>query len=156
MSLDIDALISNAKKEQAEAGPEELHVLLGGEVVVIRLWPLSGPDWRALFAKHPPRTMIVDEKPKTLTADVPFGCNIDSLVRDYPRVALVKGDEEQELDKRTWRRILDVLPADGISGVAATAIWLNVAEPAHRHMEAQGKAARAGEQTKPASPDSSE
>ena len=156
LTIDLEALIASAKAAHESAAPEHVEVLLGDELVTVRLWPLAPSEWRVLHTGHPPRTVVVDGETQTSPADVAYGCDIDAVTRAYPRVALVKGDDEHALDAGTWARIVDVLPLGGLQGVMATIAYMNIAEPAQRFVEALGKAARAGEPMRPASPDSSE
>lgn len=148
MGIDIDALISGAKRKFDEAEPEDLTIDLGGEPVAVRLWPVSGAVWRELTLANPARTEQDDEgKTVVVQADRAFGYNADALTYGYPRVSLVKDDETQELDRETWGRILGVMDGLSVESVTATIWALNVQAPMMR-MVAAGKAFRAAEQTK--------
>ena len=155
MAIDINALIIGAKQAIMEAEPEDVEVLLGEEIVRVRLWPMPGDEWRALAAQHSPRFEVVDGERVHVTADAGHGFNVDTLVPAYPRVALVQGDEEQALDADTWGRIVAVLQSDALAGVAAVIAFMNIARPAQRTVAALGKAWRGGNGTKPGSPASS-
>lgn len=145
---DIEALIAGAKKAIEQVEPEDVKVLMGEELVTVRLWPLSGQEYRALVADHPARVVEEDGQKTVRQGDRPYGCNIDSLTRAYPRVALVQDGEETELSPELWGRILDVMPSDGIEGVMATISFMNVAIPAQRTVAALGKASAGARQTK--------
>ena len=156
LAIDLESLIAAARAEFDEAEPQDVDVLLGAELVKVRLWPLAPQAWRVLYADNPVRVKVVDGERVERPSDVPYGCDIDTVVREYPRVALVQSDDVKELDRETWKRIVDVLPLDGLQGVMATIAYMNIAEPAQRLVEALGKAVLGEGQTKPASPDSSE
>lgn len=130
MAIDVAALIAAQKQELDSVKPLDQEVLLGGEKVTVRLWPLSGKIWRDLCAKHPNRP------------DSPFdqalGYDLDSLLWDYPKVYLVDGDEVTDVAE-SWADICAVLSGPDLKNLAY-AIWgMNEYDPAQK-LAAAGKA----------------
>lgn len=143
MSIDVDALIAGAKAAFQRVDPVTQDVELGDEIVGVRVWPLSGSEWRDLVVKHPPRPDAVRDRN--------MGYNLDSVSRVYPRVALVVDDVEQQIGER-WADIWDVLSAPDQENVAL-AIWgLNEFDPRKR---VEGKALKGGRKKKRSSPENS-
>ena len=140
LTVDVDELIASAKAAQDQAVPEDVEVLFGEQLTKVRLWPLTRQAWRELVDKHAARFDLVDGRRVVSQSDVAYGFNTATLPEAYPRVAIVQGDEEQKLDKATWKRLLQVMPEDGYAGVLAVIVFMNVGAPAQRTMEALGKA----------------
>jgi hypothetical protein len=148
LSKTIDELIAGAKQQIEQVEPEDVKVLMGEDLVTVRIWPLTGQAYRALVADHPARLVEVDGQKVVGPGDKPYECNIDSLTRAYPRVALVQDDEETDLTAELWGRILDVLSPAALEGVMATIAYVNVAVPAQNLISALGKASAGGKRTK--------
>lgn len=147
LTIDVEALISSAKKAFEQAEPDDIRILMGEEEVTVRIWPVTGQEWRRLTATYPARIgEDADGASAVIQADRAFSYNVDALTREYPRVALVDDGTEKNLDTKLWGRILDVLDGPAFEGVAAVIFYLNVVMPAKRQAAA-GKARR-GEQAK--------
>jgi len=152
--LDVDALIAKGRAQLDTVQPVTQDVLLGDEVVGVRFWPLSGPDWRLLTAKHPARAEV--------TYDLRLGYDLDAVLADYPRVFLVQGDEVVNLvsvgeDGKQVSRfpdIVKVLSGPDIRNLAMAVWGLNDYDPGKRLVEA-GKALKGGRRKKRSSPGSS-
>lgn len=154
MGIDVSALVSKAREQFDQVEPVEQDLLIGGELVKARVYPVTGQEWRALVVAHPPRTEVVEERTVVTPADRPFGFNADALLPDYPRVALVDGDEEAELSVAEWADIVSVLAEPSLEA-ARLAVWgVNVYEPSKAFADA-GKASAGGQKRKRRSPASS-
>jgi len=139
-AVNVDELIAKARAELETVEPVDLDVLLGKTLVKVRLWPLTGGEWRALTAVHPPRERSV--------FDQNLGYNLDSVVRDYPKVFLVDGDEvvnvaveddPENPGHRKWHDVYDVLDGPDMKNLASAVWGLNEFEHQKR-VAAAGKA----------------
>jgi len=139
--MDLDALIAEQKQAIESVEPVEQNVLLGDTLVTVLLYPMAGHEWRSLKAVHPPRPgSALDDR---------IGCNIDAVVRAYPRVAIRDGDSTADVSKvispagaparRKWDDILDVVSAPNLEFLALAAWGLNQEDPEQRILTA-GKA----------------
>lgn len=154
MTIDVQALVAKAREQIEQVEPTKQEILLAGQLVTMHIRPLSGQEWRALVVQHPPRVEEVDDKKVVIAADRPYGFNIDSLVPEYPRLAIADGDNEIELSQDEWREIVAVL-ADPSLEAMRLAIWgLNVYEPA-MEIQGAGKASKGEPKKKRRSPESS-
>lgn len=151
MALDVSALVSKAREEFDKVEPVEQDLLIGGELVKARFYPVTGQEWRALVVAHPPRTEVEDGRTVVTPADRPFGFNADSLLPEYPRVALVDGDEEVELSTAEWAEIVSVLAEPSLEAARMTVWGVNVYQPAKAFSDA-GKASAGGRKRKRRSP----
>lgn len=146
--MDLDALIAKGRAELDKVEPVDTPVLLGGQPVRVRFWPLAGGEWRALTTVHPPRERSV--------YDQNLGYNLDAVVRDYPKVYLVDGDEVVNVTERTegkpghrkWHDVYDVLSGPDMKTLATTVWGLNEYEHQKR-AAAAGKASAGGRKKKP-------
>lgn len=130
MALDVQALIAAQKQKLDTVEPVTESVVLGDELVGVRFWPISGAAWRDLTARHPERA---DSQ-----FDVALGYDLDGVLREYPRVYLVKGDEVQDVAD-SWADICGVLSAPELKKLAYVVWGLNEYDPAQR-LAAAGKA----------------
>ncbi len=120
--MDIDALISKAKKQIETAEPVEQEVLLGDKIVTVRIRPLDGQAWTALTAQYPPRPRV----PK----DHELGYDVHAVLKNFPSVELVDGDEVDDLirtddDGNTyskWPDVVGVLGGPDIKNLTI-ALW---------------------------------
>lgn len=137
--MDIDALIANARAVLDKVGSVDQEVLLGDVPVTVRFWPLQGVAWRELTAQHPARARSV--------FDQNLGYNLDAVVRDYPKVYLVDGDDVTDVAGEKWHSILDVLSGPDLRDLAAAVWGLNEFEHQKR-VAAAGKARAGGRKKK--------
>ena len=148
--MDIASLVAKARQQFEEAKPAEQGILLGGEVVVARIWPLEGADWRALKAKHPPR--IKDGE--MLASDAAYGFNLDGVVASYPRLVLIQDGAEVPIEAEQWAEVCTVLSGPDLDALAMLVWGKNEYEPQQRLLAA-GKALSGERAKKPASPENS-
>lgn len=141
--MDVNALVAKAREKFDTVEAVTQEVLLGDEVVGVRVWPISGPDWRELTAKHPAR--------KDAQFDLNLGYNLDAVVRNYPRVYLVQGDDVQHVEGDEWGSVLDALSGPDLKNIALAVWGQNEFEPQKRLVEA-GKALKGGPRKKRSSP----
>lgn len=135
--MDIKALVAKARQDMDAVQAVDQDVVLGGELVTVRLWPLSGPGWRDLCAKHPNRA--------DSSFDQALGYNLTAVLADYPRVYLVDGDEVVDA-REDWADICAVLSGPDLKNLEFAVWGLNEYDPAQR-LAAAGKAS-AGSQKK--------
>lgn len=154
MGIDVSALVSNAREQFNKVEPVEQDLLIGGELVKARFYPVTGQEWRALVVAHPPRVEVEDGRTVVTPADRPFGFNADALLPNYPRVVLVDGDEETELSVSEWADVVSVLAEPSLEAARMTVWGVNVYQPAKAFTDA-GKASTGGRQKKRRSPASS-
>ena len=140
--MDIDALIAAQKATLDKVQPVDQDVMLGDDIVTVRVWPLSGVAWRDLTAKHPWR--------EGSEFDQQLGYNLDGVVRDYPKVYLVADGDPVNVTDR-WPEIVDVLTGVDIKNLGFAVWGLNEFDPANRMVSA-GKASKGGRAKKPSSP----
>lgn len=88
--IDIDELIEKADAAFDATEPVTQDVLLGDKVVGVRFWPIRGTEWRDLCAAHPP----------IAKAHANYGFNPDAVVLAYPKLAIVDGDDVDNLIRR--------------------------------------------------------
>lgn len=142
MGIDLDALIAKAAALVEEAEPELVPVVLAGRQVGVRFFPMSGADWRELAVRHPPRTDVIQ--------DMNLGYNVDSLVAAYPNVALVDGEDVDDMirdGESRWPSVWAVLTATGRKDVAV-AIWAAHERTPERLVEEAGKASPSSQKKK--------
>lgn len=118
--MDVQALIAKQKQTLDTVKPVDQEVLLAGEVVTVRFWPLAGNAWRDLCAKHPNR----DES----QFDKALGYNLTAVVADYPRVFLVDGDDVQDVADQ-WADICAVLSGPDLKNLEYAVWGINEYEP---------------------------
>ena len=118
--MDVQALIAKQKQTLDTVKPVDQEVLFAGEVVTVRFWPLAGPAWRDLCAKHPNR----DES----QFDQALGYNLTAVVADYPRVFLVDGDDVQDVAAE-WADICAVLSGPDLKNLEYAVWGINEYEP---------------------------
>ena len=139
MSIDLDSLIAEAREMINNAEPELVPVTLARRQVGVRFLPMAGSAWRDLTLLHPPRPEV--------RQDLNLGYNVDAVVAAYPDVALVDGDEVDDMIREDaegnpisrWPAIWAALTATGRKDVA-TAIWHAHEQAPERLVEAAGKA----------------
>jgi len=154
MGIDVSALVSKAREQFEQVEPVEQELLIGGDLVKTRFYPVTGQEWRALVVAHPPRTEVVEGRTVVTPADRPFGFNADALLVDYPRVSLVDGDEETTMTASEWADVVSVLAEPSLEA-ARLAVWgMNVYTPSRQFADA-GKASAGGRKKKRRSPASS-
>src|SRR3546814_5725146 len=103
MNMDLDAVIVKARAQLDTVEPVTQEVLLGDAVIGVRVWPISGAAWRELAAQHPARDGVVQ--------DLNLGYNLDGMIREYPRVYIVDGDDVQHVEGEKWAQVIEVLSA---------------------------------------------
>lgn len=147
--MDLDALIAKGRAVLDKAEPVDQEVLLGDEIVTVRFRPLTGGEWRALTAVHPPRPQSV--------MDQNMGYDLDAVVRAYPKVALIDGDnavdvvvpvDPEEPGHLRWHDICDVLSGPDLKNLGYAVWGLNEYEHQKRLARA-GKASAGGRKKKP-------
>lgn len=143
--VDIDALIAKARESFDTVEPVDQAVELGGELVTIRLWPLTGTEWRGLTAKHPPREGVV--------FDQNVGYNLPAVLAEYPKVYAVQGDDVVNVTDK-WAGIVEVLSAPDLRNLESAVWGLNEFDPQKR-LAAAGKVSAGGRKRKRSSPASS-
>lgn len=143
--VDVDALIKKARDHFDTVKPVDQDVMFGDEKVTVRLWPVPGPAWRDLTAKHPWR--------EGSTFDQALGYDLDGVLREYPRVYLVAGDEVTDVADR-WADLCEALSGPDLKNLAFAVWGLNDYDPAQR-LAAAGKASKAGSRKKRGSPSTS-
>ena len=122
MSIDLDALLAEASELIQEAEPELVPVTLARRQVGVRFVPMAGRDWQDLTLLHPPRAEV--------RRDLNVGYNVDAVVSAYPHVALVSGDEVDDMQRvdaegkrySKWPDVYASLTSTGRKDVAS-AIW---------------------------------
>lgn len=140
--MDVDALIAKARAHFDSVEPVTQDVAFGDDIVGVRLWPMTGPDWRDLIVKYPPREGVV--------LDTTAGYNVDAVTAVYPKVYLVQGDDVTNVADR-WPQICPQLSGPDLKNLA-TAIWgLNEYQPQKRLVDA-GKASKGEKRKKRSSP----
>lgn len=113
---DLDALIAKQRARIAEPDSDTLNVALGGTLIELKFWKITGADWSMLAALHSPRPGV--------KADANHGYNSDSLPADYPVTSLtVDGDS---VTKEKWQEIYSVIDSTHRKNVAAVLWGLNV------------------------------
>lgn len=120
--IDIDGLVAEARALVAEAEAELVPVTLGRRQVGVRFLAMMGADWRDLILRHSPREGVVQ--------DANLGYNVDAVVAVYPDLALVDGDEVDDMIRADaegnkfskWPAVWGALTSTGRKDVAA-AIW---------------------------------
>lgn len=150
--MDIAALVADARASFESAEPVDIQVLVGTRAVTVRFEPIDGQAYRALSVQHPPRQGV--------TTDMNIGYNIDAVVRWYPRVFLVDGDDVTKVsdslprksptdpEHRPWFDLLDVLEAPDLKNLASVVWGMCEYSPQKRLMRA-GKASAGGRKKKP-------
>lgn len=145
--IDIDALIAEADRLVADAEVEFVPVTLAGRQVGVRFVPISGADWRNLVLKHPPRPEIVQ--------DMNLGYNVDDVVAAYPELALVDGQDVDDMiragkdgPESMWPAVWQRLTATGRKDVAS-AMWAAHERTPERLVADAGKASAASRKKKP-------
>jgi len=97
-------------------------VTLGKRKLGVRFVPASGKEWRDLVLQHPPR--------EDVTRDLNLGYNVDAVVGAFPNVALVDGDEVDDMIRTNedgdevskWPTIWELLTASSRKSLER-AIW---------------------------------
>lgn len=140
--MNIEELIAKQKATLDNVKPVDQDVILGEDLVTVRLWPLSGVAWRDLTAVNPPRAGS--------TLDQQLGYNLDGVVRSYPRVYLVDGDDINDPSEH-WPGLVDVLTGADLKNLGFAVWGLNEFDPADRLVKA-GKASAGGRRKKQNSP----
>lgn len=130
MALDVTALVAKAKQDMDTVESVDQDVVIAGEAVTIRLWPLSGGAYRDLCAQHPNRT--------NSEFDEALGYNLTAVTQSYPRVYTVDGDDVQDVSEQ-WADICAVLSAPDLKALEYAVWGLNEYEPTTRLAKA-GKA----------------
>lgn len=144
--MDIDALIAKGRAELDTVSPTNQDVLLGGEIVTVRFWPLSGLEWRDLAARHPVR--------EGSQRDLGLGYNLDALLPEYPKVFLVQGDSVENVADK-WASICALLSPPDLNHLAVALWGMHEFDPGRR-LEAAKKALKGKPLKKRSSPSSSE
>lgn len=122
VGIDLDALFAEADALVAEAETELVPVVIAKKQAGVRFAPMGGAAWRDLVLLHPPRNGVVQ--------DANLGYNVDAVVEAYPNVALIMGDDVDDMmrddgeGKRVsaWPKVWARLTSTGRKDVAV-AIW---------------------------------
>lgn len=130
--MDLDALIANAKTQFTDDSvePVDQDVWYRGEVLTVRLWPLSGPAYRDLCALHPNRT--------NSEFDEALGYNLTAVTQSYPKVYAVSGDDVRDITE-VWPDICAELSGPDLKALEYAVWGKNEYEPTAR-LAAAGKA----------------
>ena len=128
--MNIDELIAKQKTVMDSVNPVDQDVLIGDDILTVRIWPLRGSAWRDLIATHPWR--------EGATFDQQLGYNLDGVVRDYPKVYLVVDGNPENVTER-WPELFDVLSAADIKHLGFAMWGLNEFDPANRLTKATKK-----------------
>lgn len=130
--VDVKALVEKAKQQQESdsVGHVDQDVLIAGEVVTVRLWPLTGIAYRDLCALHPNRT--------NSEFDQALGYNLTAVTQSYPKVYTVDGDDVVNVSDQ-WPDICAVLSGPDLKALEYAVWGLNEFEPSER-LRAAGKA----------------
>lgn len=136
--MDLKALVAKARQDFDSVEPVEQDVVLAGELVTVRVWPLTGPQWRDLCAKHPNRT--------DSAFDQALGYNLTAVLADYPRVYLVNGNDVVDAAE-DWADICAVLSGPDLKNLELAVWGVNEYDPAQR-LVAAGKASAGGRKKK--------
>lgn len=139
MTIDIQALLAAQKQALDEVKPVTQDVLLGGDLVGVRFWPVSGGVWEEITSNNPPR--------KGNPSDAGLGYNLSGVVRDYPRTYLVVGDDVQPVVGEQWAEVYDALSGPDKKNLGGAVWGLNEYEAAQR-MVAAKKASDRGRKKK--------
>lgn len=149
--MDVDALIAKARENFDKVEPVDQEVLLGDDVVTVRFWPVMGTEWTELTTRNPPR--------KGSVRDQNMGYNADGIVREYPKVFLVQGDDVVNVGElaptpdnplhRKWDDVVAALSGPDLHHLAIAVWGLNDYDPQKR-LKTAGKASAGGRKKKPA------
>lgn len=134
MAIDVDALVKQAQEYYESVGPTDVEVLLGDQVVTVRLPYLMPAAFSELAAKHPPH----------VGGAVTGWFDGDQVVRNYPDVVLIVDGEEDDLlvireraAHYRWPEVWDALDGESRDSLRATVWGLYVYEPQKKLKEAQ-------------------
>lgn len=141
MVLDLDSKIATAKKSVAEIRTAEQEVLLGDDIVTVRISSVDGPKWIELTGRHPARLDVA--------RDVQLGYNLPAVLRDYTNVEIIEGDEIDDLWRvdeeghkySKWPEIHDVLSGPELKNLGYALWGLNDYDHQQRLADA-GKASK--------------
>ncbi len=128
--MDIQSLVAKARRDFDTVNSVDQDVMIGDELVTIRLWPLTGTAYRDLCAQHANRTAS--------EFDEALGYNLTAVTQSYPRVYAVDGDEVTDIAE-TWADTCAVLSAPDLKALEYAVWGINEYEPTQR-MAAAGKA----------------
>lgn len=145
--IDLDALMAKADEIFEARETELVPVVLAGKALGVRFLPIAGDEWQLLVLKHPPRTDILQ--------DMNLGYNVDDVVAAYPNLALVDGDDVDDMIRpgedgkpvSVWPKIWKRLSKNGRKDVA-TAIWAAHERTPERLVEVAGKASSGSQRKK--------
>lgn len=138
---DIDDLIRREREYQDSIQPVDVEVVLGDEILTVRIPYLHDEAFKNFLASHPvPRN--------------PLGTQFDlnAVMRDHPEIVLVDGDEVDEMfvlkGKKAhyrWPELYDALSDNDKENLQAVIWGFHVHEPRQRlaAASAAAKAARA-------------
>lgn len=139
--MDIDDLIAHAKRKQSKAKPVDQVVMIGGREVTVRIYPVDGTTWDTLTAKNPPRLNVAK--------DIELGYDLLGVLRDYPEIAIVDGEEVDNLKRvnpegqaySMWPEICAVLGGPSLDALKF-AIWGKNVHEASKREERLGKGSK--------------
>lgn len=147
MGIDVKALIEKQKHALDSVEPVDQEVLLGGQIVTVRIWPVSGGVWDELTSSNPARTVEDAEGNRVpVKYDLDLGYNLSGVVRSYPRLYLVDGDEVTPIVGEQWAEVYDVLSGPDKKALGYAVWGKNEFEPTQMKLAA-GKAS-AGQRKK--------
>lgn len=138
-NMDLDALIAKARARVETVEPVLVPVTVAGVTMGLRFVPVSGQEWRELTLRHAPRPGIA--------LDENLGYDIDAAVAGFPHVALVDGDDVDDMMRvgedgkpvSRWPAIYAGLSAADMKALAQ-AFWAAHEFDPVKAVEAVGKA----------------
>lgn len=135
--MGYQGLIAKARAQIETPETVDVQVVVGDEIVQLKLTKILGADWIELTRIHPPRVGA--------TLDGNLGYNVDGVSGEYPAdKILVNGETGTAED---WAELYGLFDAPFRSSVA-TALWgLNHYGPTQKAAEL-GKALKAGSRRK--------
>jgi hypothetical protein len=132
-------LLADAKKRLETPIFSDVDVVVGDDLVTVRVPRLSGPEWVDLIATHPAR--------KGSNVDGAVGYNIHAVTQAalVLRGAVIEDDSPVALSDSEWADLFSVLSGVDIEAVGAEVWSLNDLQA--RQHKAALKKARSGDET---------
>lgn len=131
MSIDLNKLIANARKEVEKPAVDELEIAIAGEIVKFEFTKLSTFEWRELMATFPPR----DGVPR----DMNVGYNLDRLPKHYPvaNIKIVTGEDRLNVDQEQWYSLFDVIESPELFHISVLLWGMHEWAPSQKLVEAK-------------------
>ena len=131
MTVDVKALVAKAKADLDLVKPSDQDVLIGSAKVTVRLWPLTGAQWRDVCSRHLPREESL--------SDQALGYNLTGVLMDYPKVYAVDGDEVTDISEDWSGLCAEHLSAPDLKALEYLVWGINEYDPAQK-LASAGKA----------------